>query len=86
LSCLSKLTIDFGDFLDPALAFSVFQSQELRQWPMELIGDVGYLLVQTVEGVAYDSPPRSAKSTSKFAWHSGQVTGMVVCPSSLMRR
>lgn len=31
--------------------------------PVEVIGDIGYLLVQAIQGVAYD-PPNSVRSTS----------------------
>ena len=83
---LVKPAVDFGDFLHPALPFGVIESQHFVHGPMEVIGDVGYLLVQAVERVAYDTPPKLARSTSNFAWHSGHVIGMVLCPSSLMRR
>jgi hypothetical protein len=53
--------------LHPALSLGVFERQDFLKWPMEVIGDVGYLLVQAFKGVAYDSPPRSARSTSNFA-------------------
>jgi hypothetical protein len=83
---LVKPAVDLGDLLHPTLPFGVIESQHFVHGPMEMVGDVGYLLVQAVEGVAYDTPPKLARSTSNFAWHSGHVTGMVLCPSSLMRR
>jgi hypothetical protein len=45
----------------------VFQCQDIRQGPVKVVGQVGYLLVQAFERVAYDSPPRLAKSTSTCA-------------------
>lgn len=67
LSRLIKPAIDPGNLLHPALSLGVFERQDFLKWPMEVIGDVGYLLVQAFKGVAYDSPPRSARSTSNFA-------------------
>ena len=85
LSGFVEPPIDVGDLRYPLLAFGVFELQQLIQRPVEVIGQVGYLLVQAIEGVAYN-PPSSARSTSCFVWHAGQVTVMVVLPSSLMRR
>lgn len=61
---LVEATVDVGDFLDPPLPFAVFELQDLAARPVKVVGDVGYLLVQTLEGVAAYSPPRLAKSTS----------------------
>jgi len=85
LSGFVEPPIDVGDLRYPLLAFGVFELQQLIQRPVEVIGQVGYLLVQAIEGVAYN-PPNSARSTSCFVWHAGQVTVKVVLPSSLMRR
>jgi hypothetical protein len=81
-----QLAIDVGDFFHPPLSFRVFETQDFAAWPVKVVGDVGYLLMQTVEGVAAYSPPSSAKSISNSALHSGHITGKVVIPSSLMRR
>ena len=78
--------VDLRDLFHPPLPLGMFERQDLVAWPVEVIGDVGYLLVQAVEGVAYDSPPRLARSTSNSALHSGHVTPTVVCPSSLIWR
>jgi len=67
LGCLIKPAIDPGNLLHPMLSLGVFERQDVLKWPMEVIGDVGYLLAQAFKGVAYDSPPRSARSTSNFA-------------------
>ena len=85
LSGIVKPAIDVGDLLHPLLALIVFQLQDCVERPVEVIGQIGYLLLQAAEGVAYN-PPSSARSTSCFVWHAGQVTAMVVLPSSLMRR
>lgn len=84
LNCLIKAAIDLGDFIDPLLPLRMFQGQDVGQRPMKMIGDVGYLLVQTLKGVASYSPS-VAKSTSTSC-PSGQVTLKVVVPSSLICR
>jgi hypothetical protein len=63
----------------------MFQVHDLLLGPVEVISQIGYLLVQAVEGVAYDSP-RVAKSTSNSVLHSGQVTLMLLVPCSLICR
>lgn len=77
--------IDIGDFFHPALALHVLKVQDIVAWPVKVIRDVGYLLVQAVEGVA-NYPPSSARSTSNSVLHCGQATGMRLVPSSLIRR
>jgi hypothetical protein len=42
----------------------VFKIENIIGRPVKMIGKIGYLLVQAIEGVAYDSPGKSAKSTS----------------------
>jgi hypothetical protein len=59
-----ETAVDAGNLLHPAPSLPVLEIQDVVQRPMKVIGDVGYLLVQVVEGVAYDSPPRLARSTS----------------------
>ena len=86
LACAVQPAVDPGNLFHPAQALRVLEAQDLVVRPVKVIGDVGYLLVQAVERVAYDTPPKLARSTSNFAWHSGHVIGMVLCPSSLMRR
>ena len=85
LGGIVKPAVDIGDLLHPLLALVVLQFQDRVERPVEVIGQIGYLLLQAAEGVAYN-PPSSARSTSCFVWHAGQVTVMVVLPSSLMRR
>jgi len=74
-----------GHFFHPLLPLGVIQIQNLAERPVEVKGQIGYLLPQAIQGVAY-APPRSARSTSTGEWHAGQVAVTVVLPSSLMRR
>jgi hypothetical protein len=85
LSGIVKPAIDVGDLFHPLLALVVLQLHDRVERPVEVIGQIGYLLLQAAEGVAYN-PPSSARSTSCLVWHAGQVTVMVVLPSSLIRR
>jgi hypothetical protein len=73
------------DFVDKALAVTVLQLQHLRERPVKVIGDKGYLLEQAVEGVAYDSPGSEA-STWKAWLQFGQFTVIWVLPLLLMVR
>ena len=43
----------------------VLHLQDVLERPVEVVGDVSYLLVQLLEGVAY-YPPGWPKSTSKL--------------------
>jgi hypothetical protein len=45
-------TVNFGNFLYPSASFNVFERQQLRVRPVEMIGNVGYLLIELREGVA----------------------------------
>ncbi len=83
--CFHQPAVDPGDLLRPALPVGVLEGQDLVQRPVEVVGDVGYLLEQPVEGVAYD-PPRRTTSTSNSCWQPGQATGTSVVPFSLIRR
>ena len=78
--------VERSDLLPPTPAVPVFQVQDIVQRPMKVVGNVGYLLVQSVEGVAYDSPPRLARSTSNAPLQWGQTTCRVVLPVSLICR
>jgi len=46
------LAIDRRDLTDPAAAVPVLQTHDLLVWPVEVIGEKGYLPVELVEGVA----------------------------------
>jgi hypothetical protein len=63
----------------------VLHGQNLIHWPMKMIGNVGYLLLELREGVA-DYPPTRPMSISKLPSQWGQVTSAAAVPVSLMRR
>lgn len=73
---LVDLLVDLGDLLDPYLALPVFHVQDLVRGPVEVVCDVSYLLVQLVQGVAYDSPTLNSppRSISNRCLHSGHET------------
>ena len=60
------------------------EAHDLLVWPVEVKGEVRYLLVQLVEGVARYSP-RLVTSTSKSPSQCGQVTRSRVSPFWLTR-
>jgi len=51
-SGLVDLLVDLGDLLDPNVPLAVFHLEDVVERPVEMIGDVRYLLVQLVQGVA----------------------------------
>ncbi len=84
-SALPSFTVDNpGYFHHPPPPFGMLKRQQLLVRPVEMVGDIGYLLVEPVEGVAYDSPGDS-DSASKVCWQCGQTTVRAVLPSRLMR-
>ena len=89
VSLLSSLStqpaVDPCYLFHPALPLAVLEAEDILAWPVEVIGDIGYLLVQAIEGVAYD-PPRLARSNWYSALHSGQVSVRLLVPSSLICR
>ena len=89
LLCLARLvqpTIELGNLAHPLLTLPVLQVQNAVQRPVEVIGDIGYLLVQAVEGVAYNPPASFARSTSNSPPQWGQSTARLVLPVSLIWR
>ena len=46
------LGIDFRDLLDPDLSLPVFHLKDLVRGPVKMVGDVSYLLVEPLQGVA----------------------------------
>ena len=58
--------VDAGHLFHPLLSLRVIQVKDLVQRPVEVIGQIGYLLSQAFKGVAYN-PPSSARSTSYLA-------------------
>ena len=83
LRCVQP-AIDLGDLPHPAAALAVFQVQDIVRRPVKMVGDVGYLLVQAIEGVAYDSPPKLARLISNVWLQWGQSIERMVWPVSLI--
>ncbi len=50
------LGVDLRDLPHPYLALFVFHVENIIKRPVKVIGDVCYLLVQPLQGVAQDSP------------------------------
>jgi hypothetical protein len=48
--------MDGRDLINPAPTVGVLQVEDRLGRPVKVIGDEGYLLVQRLEGVAYDPP------------------------------
>ena len=76
--------VDLGDFVDPAPSIGVFEREQVFGRPVKVISDIGYLLIELREGVAYDSPGCSG-STSNPCWQCGQTTFSARVPLPLMR-
>ena len=66
LAGLVDFLVDVGNLLDPNLPFFVLHSEHLIERPMKVVTDVRYLLVQAIQGVAYDSPRSPPVSISKL--------------------
>jgi len=81
---LLRRTIHLDNLFHPAPPLGVFEREQLLVRPVEVISDVGYLLVNLGEGVAYDSPKCSG-AASKRCWHCGQTTRGAAAPLLLMR-
>jgi hypothetical protein len=52
VSCLVHPPIDPGNLLHPPAAIAMLERHDLRLRPVKVIGDVGYLLVKLLQGVA----------------------------------
>ena len=63
LTDLGQFAVNLGNLLRPPPPVMVLHLQDVPERPVEIVGDVSYLLVQLLEGVAYD-PPGLPKSTS----------------------
>ena len=59
----THLPVDPSDPFGPLPAVAMLHLQDILERPMEMVGDVSYLLVQLIEGVARYSPT-DANSTS----------------------
>jgi len=77
--------VNLIDFLYPASAILVGHAQDRFIRPVEVIGDIRYLLVDTIEGVA-SYPPSSVISTSTSVEQFGHTTLIGSPPSELIRR
>ena len=85
LPALVHAPVDSRNLLNETPPVFVFQVQDIRQRPVKMIGDKGYLLEQAFEGVAYD-PPGAPPAASTWNWvlQFGQVTGMGFFPPPLL--
>ena len=63
-SCLGSSAVDGRDLCHPAPPIRVLQRHDLGVRPVKVIGDEGYLLVELLEGVAYDPPSAVASSSN----------------------
>jgi hypothetical protein len=84
--CFTDPVIDLCNLFYPLLPLSMFHLQDVLERPVEVVGNVGYLLVQPVEGVACYSPPKRLISTAKPWLHSGHVADIRLVPFSFMWR
>src|SRR6185312_13607521 len=85
------LAIDPRYLTQPDVSFVVLHSQDVVERPMEVVRDIGYLLVNLLQGVARyppapAAPPPPRRSTSNSVWHEGHLAWTLGAPSSLMRR
>jgi len=85
-SCLSDLVVNLSNLLYPLPSLAMLHFQDVLERPVKVVGDVGYLLIQSIEGVAGYAPPKRFMSTAKLWLHSGQVAGIRLLPFSLTWR
>lgn len=52
LTCLVKPAVDPGDLFNPLAPLGMLQVENVVEGPVEVIGQVGYLLLQAIRGVA----------------------------------
>jgi len=76
--------VDLGNLAHPSPSLPVLQIQNIQHGPVEMVRNIGYLLIDPFEGVACYSPPRFAKSTSTEPLQCGQATAKTVLPVSLI--
>src|SRR2546422_6327492 len=77
--------VELCDLSDPPPPLPAIQRQDLVSRPVEVEGDVGYLLEQPLRGVANHSPTLPT-STSNARSHWGHLTVNRSWPFSLTRR
>jgi hypothetical protein len=76
--------VDRGDSFHPLPSIGMLQGENFFERPVKVVSDVGYLLVEPIEGVAYDSPV--CKTSTSNEWlQDGQVTATFIAPGSLIR-
>ena len=66
LSAFVNFLVDLADFLAPKLPLSVWQIDDRVAIPVHVVPQEGYLLVDALEGVAYDSPGLILTSTTSL--------------------
>ncbi len=74
------LAVDARDLTQPDVPLVVLHVQDVVERPMEVIRNVGYLLVQLIQGVARYPPwpttrpsPPPSKSMSNSCWQLGHL-------------
>ncbi len=81
---LAQPLVETGDLFHPATAVDVLQAGDLVQRPVKVVSDEGYLLVESIEGVAAN-PPRPSTSSWKRCSHCGQTAVTRSGSSALIR-
>lgn len=76
--------VDGRDLLDPPQPVGVLEIDDRLVRPMKVISHEGYLLVQRLQGVAYN-PPAAFSSTLNACEHCGHTAGRSALPSRLTR-
>lgn len=66
------------------MTLTMLHIENIIERPVKMICYVGYLLVNLLQGVAYDSPSAVPISTSNSCPHEGQETCAMLVPSSLI--
>ena len=75
--------VDFRYFIHPSQSVAMLEIHDVFVLPMKVVGDKGYLLVQHLEGVAYN-PPAAFNSTLKVCEHCGHIAGKLLGLSRLI--
>lgn len=80
LAGVVDLAVDASDLTQPDVPLVVLHVEHVFQRPVEVIGDVGYLPVQLLQGVARYPPwpttrpsPPPSKSMSNSCWQEGHL-------------
>ena len=81
--------MNIGHLPHPQPPVRVLHLKKILRLPVEIVREIGYLLMNPVEGVAYD-PPGSACAPLGSTWKTllqfGQVTVNSAVPLLLIRR